>query len=140
MQGRIDKVWQNRSKNEKPYLTLEIGGERYNLWDEELFDQVQEGAVVDYDARQSGKYNNITALGPADSNGGPETPRDMPDPNYRSRSIRRMSCLRAASTLAASLDLSEAGDPIEYTVGIARKFEGYIEERPEPEPEPDEPG
>lgn len=39
-----------------------------------------------------------------------------------------MSCLRAASALAASLDLTSVGDPVDFTIGVARKFEDYIGE------------
>ncbi len=127
MQGRIDKVWQNRAKNEKPYLTLEIGGQRYNLWDEDLFDTVKEGGMVEYDARQTGKFYNITALSPIDGNGA-QPGNDLPDPHYRSREIRKMSCLKSANVLAASLDLSEIKDPARFTLDIARRYEGYVSE------------
>jgi hypothetical protein len=40
----------------------------------------------------------------------------------------QMSCLRAASALAASLDLTSVGDPVDFTIGVARKFENYIVE------------
>ncbi|MBN1460676.1 MAG: hypothetical protein JXA57_14165 [Armatimonadetes bacterium] len=129
-------MWENTSKKGQKYLTAEIGGQRYNIWDEPLFAMARAGAEVEYDARQSGKYLNIVSINPADGSGSadaPEEPHGFREPEYRSRAIRRMSCLRAASTLAASLDLSDAGDPVEFTVGVARKFEDYIREEPRAE-------
>jgi hypothetical protein len=135
MQGKIEKIWQNESKQGKPYLTLEIEGERYNVWDEDLFDSLKEGDSIEYEARQSGKYRTIVSVGTPGARAEEEPGRDLPDPNYRSRSIRKMSCLRAASTLTASLDLSEIKDPVDFTVDVARRFEAYVQET-ESEPGP----
>jgi hypothetical protein len=137
MKGMIEKVWENKTQKEgKKYMTVEVAGNRYSIWDEKYFDAVKPGLEIEYETRQSGKYQTITALKPAGSvSNGHEEPNGLQEPEYRSRSMRRMSCLRAASTLTASLDLTSVGDPVDFTIGVARKFEDYIgEERIVKEP------
>lgn len=140
MKGTIEKVWENESQKEgKKYLTVEIGGNRYSIWDEKYFDVVKSGLEVEYESKRAGKYQNITSLTPvgqvAEGNGGEGGLRE---PEYRSRAMRRMSCLRSASALAASLDLSKAGDPVDFTIGVARRFEDYISEQEKPAEKPAE--
>ena len=148
MRGKIEKVWENKSRQGQKYLTAVIGGERYNVWDEKLFDGVKEGALVDYDTRKAGKYLNITAMQSASVNGsapnvgnagagtvpyaGESRNRNgeegLAEPEFRSKAIRRMSCLKSATALVASLELGPDLEPAEYTLEVARRFERYVAE------------
>ena len=76
MKGTIEQVWENESRNGQKYITVQIGGERYSVWDTKYFDRLQEGAEIDYDFRQSGKFRNLTEVNPIE-------PQGNPDPAYR---------------------------------------------------------
>jgi hypothetical protein len=131
MKGTIEKVWENKTQKEgKKYLTVKVGGQRYSLWDEKYFDAVKPGMEIEYESRRSGKYQSITSLKPVgqEAQNGNSEETGLGEPEYRSRSMRRMSCLRAASTLTASLNLKMVSDPVDFTIGVARRFEKYIGE------------
>ena len=44
MKGIIEQIWENESKNGQPYLTVQIDGERYSVWDDKHFDQFKESS------------------------------------------------------------------------------------------------
>ncbi len=115
MRGTIEKVYENTSRSKgQRYLTAEIGGERYNVWDEALFDTVKPGVAIDFQVRRNGKYASITSLTLLD-NGALPTPGEqdfLRDAEYRHREIRRMSCLGAASRLVNGHDMSSVDDPV----------------------------
>lgn len=135
MRGTIDKVYENKSRSKgQRYLTAEIGGERYNVWDEALFDAVKPGVAIEFDVRKNGKYASIMSLNLLDGGalplpGGQDGLRDA---EYRHREIRKMSCLGAASRLVNGHDMSSVDDPVGYVVGLARRFEEYVSERDRP--------
>ncbi len=56
MKGIIEQIWENESKNGQQYVTVQIDGERYSVWDDKHFDQLQEGAEIEYEFRQSGNF------------------------------------------------------------------------------------
>lgn len=62
MKGTIEQIWENESKNGQQYLTVQIDGERYSVWDTKYFDQLHEGAEIEYQFRQSGNFRNITEV------------------------------------------------------------------------------
>jgi hypothetical protein len=119
MRGLIDKVWENQDRKGRNYLVVEIAGDRYSLWNGDLMDQIEEGMVVEYEWKQSGKYKNITSL-EADS-AFSATARA----NKRDRDMVRMSCLKSAASLLAGSELEpdQRGD---LTLQLAKQFEEYI--------------
>jgi hypothetical protein len=119
MKGVIEKLWEREDRTGRRYLLLEIGGQRYSLWDEDLMDGLGEGVPVDYQWKQAGKYKNLTSVkrdGRYRSSAGQER-RDL--------DMVRMSCLKSAASLLVSSDLSpdEKGD---VTLDLAKQFEKYI--------------
>ena len=122
MKGTIEQVWDNESKNGQRYLTVQIGGERYTVWDAEYFDQLQQGAEIDYDFRQSGNFKNITELRAPTQN--QETPVYH---NDRDRQITRLSCLKSAAQILAPAQVdpdAKSG----LVIDTARVFERYVSE------------
>ena len=124
MRGIIEQVWHNESKNGQQYVTVQIEGERYSVWDNKYFDQLQEGADIEYDFRQSGNFKNITEIqGPAQTEPGPGPLYS----NGRDRQITRLSCLKSAARILgpAPIDPDAKRDLV---IDTARVFERYVSE------------
>jgi hypothetical protein len=119
MRGTIEKLWEREDRNGRRYFLLEIGGQRYSLWDEDLMDGLGEGIPVEYQWKQAGKYRNLTSV----KRDGRYRP--LPGPERRDRDMVRMSCLKSAASLLSSSDLppDEKGD---VTLDLAKQFEKYI--------------
>ena len=119
MKGLIEQLWENHNRKRQRYLVLEIAGERYSLWDEALMDNLEEGLVVEYEWKQSGKYRNITSIDP--------------EPAYsasvragrKDRDMVRMSCLKSAASLLAPSN-AETDQRGTLTLQLAKEFEKYI--------------
>jgi len=114
MEGKIEKIWENE-KNGKRYWVLEIGGEKYSVWDEKYVDGLSEGSVVDYNWRQSGNFRKITDL----------RKLDVQPLNSKNEQIVRMSCLRTAGEIISGerLDLRLK---IERVLDTSKIFEKYV--------------
>ena len=114
MEGKIEKIWENE-KNGKRYWVLEIGGEKYSVWDEKYVEGLSEGSVVDYDWRQSGNFRKITDL----------RRLDVQPLNSKNEQIVRMSCLRTAGEIISGerLDLRLK---IERVLDTSKIFEKYV--------------
>ena len=126
MRGVIERVWENESRSGQKYLTVQVGSERYSVWDDKYFDMLQEGVTIDYDFRQSGNFKNMTDIEPADGNGnanGNGLPRYQP--NGKDRQIARMSCLKSASEILAPVQLDPDAKK-DLTIETARFFERYV--------------
>lgn len=120
MRGRINKIWENSSKEGQKYWVLSIDGKRYSVFDGDYVDGLEEGSVVEYDANKKGKYNNITALKKI----------QVDDDSYLSRKdeqIIRMSCLKSASELLSGIDM-EPDKKADAAIGVARKFQRYVKD------------
>lgn len=119
MKGQIEKIWDNESRNGQRYLGLAIDGQRYTLWEEQYFDQLQEGDVIDFEWNKSGRFKNITKIAYA-NNGSKYQEKKL-------QSIIRMSCLKSASELISGSDV-EPGNMAEMAIDFAKKFEDYIKD------------
>ena len=117
MKGKIDKIWENESKDGKKYWVLSINGKRYSVWDEDYLNGVDEGAMVEYNWKKSGKYQNITELRKIRS--------EDPYLIQKDEQIVRMSCLKSASELLSGMDM-EPEKKADMAIGIARKFHKYV--------------
>lgn len=123
MKGTIEQVWENESRNGDTYLAVQIGGERYTVWDQQYFGQLQEGSEIEYDFRQSGDFKNITEVrSPGQSEAEPGAPSYS---NSRDRQITRLSCLKSAARVLAPAQL-EPEDKRDQVIDMARTFETYI--------------
>ena len=136
MKGEIEKIWKNNTSDGRRYNVLQIGGERYSLWEEDYFDKLQEGQALEFDFRESGEFKNISRIyEPEAANGQPEIdPKEELPPGYngpqakdqKTRQIIRMSSLRSASQILGGSRIP-AGERAEKTIEIAKKFEKYID-------------
>jgi hypothetical protein len=122
MRGTIEQVWENESRKGQKYLTVQVGGERYSVWDDKYFDILQEGVAIDYDFRQSGNFKNMTDIEPANGNG---NGFQQYQPNNKDRQIARMSCLKSASEILAPVQLDPDAKK-DLTIETARFFERYV--------------
>jgi len=122
MRGIIEQVWENESRNGQKYLTVQVEGERYSVWDDKYFDVLQEGASIDYEFRQSGNFKHLTDIEPVDGNGNGIPPYQ---PNNKDRQITRMSCLKSASEIMAPVQL-DPDTKREMVIDTARYFERYV--------------
>ncbi len=120
MRGIIDQVWENESRNGQKYLTVQIEGERYSVWDTEYFDILAPGATIDYDVRQSGNFRHLTDIEQVDNH-------ELPpyQPNNKEKQIARMSCLKSASEILAPVQL-DPDSKREMVIDTARYFERYV--------------
>ncbi|MDK2464136.1 MAG: hypothetical protein QI223_05135 [Candidatus Korarchaeota archaeon] len=122
MRGVVEQVWENESRNGQPYLTVQINGERYTVWDTKYFDQLREGAEIEYEFRQSGNFKNITEV---------RSPSEEQQPqiyqNARDRQITRLSCLKSAAEILAPAQLDPDAKR-QLVIDTARVFERYVNE------------
>jgi hypothetical protein len=143
MRGTIERVWPNETRKGQKYLTAQIDGNRYNVWDTSYFDRVQEGAEIDYDFRQSGDFKHITSLKPlAEQNGsgyranngnGPSNNHGEPQqqgtpayqPSGRDKQITRLSCIKSASQILSPIQL-DVEIKRDMVIDTARYFEQYV--------------
>jgi hypothetical protein len=149
MKGEIEKIWKNQTADGRRYNVIQIGGERYSLWEGDYLDTLSEGQALEFDFRESGEYRNISkiyepksATEEAPITEGPEAIGKPPEyvatgsggggnggNGGRSRQIVRMSCLRSASQILGGSRIP-AGERAEKTIEIAKKFEKYIDDDP----------
>jgi len=133
MKGEIEKIWKNQTSDGRRYNMLQIGGERYSLWEEDYLDKLQEGQTLEFDFRESGEFKNINRIyEPTGENKEPrkDAKQELP-PEYnndpKTKKIIKMSCLRSASQILVGSRIP-AGERAEKTIEIAKKFEKYIDE------------
>jgi len=62
MKGVVDKIWKNKTDDGKPYLVVRIGENKYSVWDKKYMEGLNEGAAVEYESSQSGKFKKITDM------------------------------------------------------------------------------
>jgi len=144
MRGEIEKIWKNNTSDGRRYNVLQIGGERYPLWEEDYLDKLQEGQPLEFDFRESGEFKNINRIyEPEAANGQPgNEPKEELPPGYngpqakdqKTRQIIRMSSLRSASQILGGSRIP-VGKRAEKTIEIAKKFEKYIDDEVFEEPE-----
>lgn len=126
MKGSIDKIWENQTKDNKTFYVLEIGGDKYSVWDPKLVEGLDEGNTIDYQWKQSGNFKKITSLAKIEA----EPDLDNYPTDRKSREIVRMSCLRSATELLGPVEL-EPDDKIEKALDMAKVFERYVVENDE---------
>ena len=106
MRGKIERIWENHTKNGEKYWVLFISGKNYSVWDSSVIEGLSEGAEVEYEFKRSGKYNKITDLKVIQE---PAQSGQAPAQDTRELRIIRMSCLRSAAEIISpyNLDLEE---------------------------------
>jgi hypothetical protein len=124
MKGVVDKVWENKTDDGKPYFVLKIGGEKYSVWDKKYMDGIEEGSMVEYESAQSGKFKKITGMKKIDLEPGIDPPERKPR-NRNGQEIVRMSCIRSAAALVADFG-APPEEKANIALGLARRFEKYV--------------
>ena len=124
MKGVVDKIWKNKTDDGKPYFVLKIGGEKYSVWDNKYVEGLEEGAVVEYESAQSGKFKKITDMKKIDLEPGIDPPERKPR-DRNGQEIVRMSCIRSAAALVADFG-APPEEKADITLGLARRFEKYV--------------
>lgn len=136
MRGTIEQVWENESRRGRKYLTVQMNGERYSIWDSKYFDTIHEGATIDCQLKQSGDFRHLTDIQLADGNGNGNGSSTY-QPNNKDRQIARMSCLKSASEILSPVQLDPDAKK-QLTIDTARFFERYVfEDNSDDPPEPD---
>ena len=135
MRGTIEQIWENKTRSGKEYRTVQINGERYNIWDNKYFSHLQEGEDIEYDFRKSGNYRHITDMKLSGGNGPESSYRNPPrqsnnnggnsGPSSKDRQIARMSCLKSASEILAPVQLDPTAKR-DQVIDTARFFERYV--------------
>jgi hypothetical protein len=97
VKGEIEKIWKNETADGRRYEVLQIGGERYSLWEEDYLDKLQEGQTLEFDFRESGDFKNISQIyEPKDTGKEPSSEEKPPEySDQRTRKTIRMSCLKS---------------------------------------------
>jgi hypothetical protein len=110
MRGRIERIWENKTKRGNRYWIISINGKRYTIWDKELLKGLSVGDVVELSWTRSGRFMNVNKI------------IRLSDDQDKIMQIIRMSCLRSAVEL-----MSGAKRPRPDTVlKIAKQFEDYV--------------
>jgi hypothetical protein len=121
MKGEVEKVWKNETEDGRRYEVLQIGAERYSLWEEDYLDKIQEGQILEFDFRESGDFKNITKVYESPEN-------ETREPGYGDQKLKktiRMSCLKSASRVLIGSKIPYQ-NRAEKAIEIAKKFEKYI--------------
>lgn len=121
MKGTVDKIWENQTKGKKMYHVLEIGGEKYSVWEEKLMEGLGEGNEVEYEWAKSGDFRKITDLRKIQTGPGP----DPYERDRKSVDIIRMSCLKSASEILYGLFI-DPDEKTEKAIEISKRFEKYV--------------
>jgi hypothetical protein len=120
MKGIVDKIWENSTSNGKKYWVVQVGDERYSVWDPDLLEGLCEGDQIDYEWRKSGGYKKITSLTRYE-------PQEvsLTQTERKNEQIVRMSCLRTAGEILAceQLDIKRK---IEKVLDTSKIFEKYV--------------
>lgn len=124
MRGTIDKVWENETKEGKPWRRLQIDDESYSLWEKKLFGVAQEGARVEFAFREKGDFKTITELAVAQVSD-PYQEQGNGRGSDKQIQISRLSLLKTAVELLK--DEGPADDRIlNAVIRIAMRMEEYV--------------
>jgi len=123
MRGVVEEIWENEARNGQKYLTVQIDGEKYSLWDTKYFDHIQEGLEIEYDVRKSGNFKHLTDITPVKEGKEQELPAYRR--NSRDIQIARLSCLKSASELVAPVHM-DIDSKQERVLELAKRFERYV--------------
>jgi len=129
MKGVIDKIYPRQLQDGREYLTLQINGSKYSLWDTQYFGIIEEGMPVTFKFKKSGKYMNISEIEhdpdykPGNNGNGNNNPFNYP--NHRDMQILKTSCLKCATYIVKDLPL-EVEKKVDVTLDVAKKLEKYL--------------
>jgi hypothetical protein len=134
MKGVIERIYLNSLGDGREYLTIQINGTKYSVWDKKYFRQFDEGMPVDFKFTKSGKYLNISEIEP-DPNYKPETggnKNPLNYPNHRDLQILKTSSLKCATYLVKDIPVGME-KKVELALDVAKRLEKYITVTPNQE-------
>ena len=60
MRGTIETIEEKKTKNQKTYYLLTIGGQKYSFWDVDKIKSLQPGILIEFDFVQKGDFRNLS--------------------------------------------------------------------------------
>lgn len=140
MKGIIERIDLNYLSDGRSYLTMQISGNKYSVWDKKYFGAFSEGTPVKFKFKKSGKYLNISEIEEDPDcnpeNDGKKNPFNYPSP--RDLQMMKTSCLKCATYLVKDIPL-DVDKRLDVTLDVAKKLEKYLTITPaEEEPAPEE--
>lgn len=124
IKGRIEDIKLKLAKNGNKYISLQVDGQRYAVWDQSLLAKVHVGDVVEYKAEPKGRFSELTYLEVVETGNNDMAAFNSYD-EMRTKQIVRMSCIKSASSIVSGMDLMPEEKP-EKTIGVAKQFEKYV--------------
>jgi hypothetical protein len=129
MKGIIERIDHKELGDGREYLTMEISGAKYSVWDKKYFGQFTEGMPVDFKFKKSGKYLNISEieqdLDYKPGNNGNGNNNLFNYPNHRDLQILKTSCLKCATYLVNGVPL-DVDNKVDLALDVAKRLEKYL--------------
>jgi len=127
MKGIIERIQPRQLEDGREYLTFQISGNKYSVWDKKYFGTFNEGMPVSFKFKKSGNYLNISEIEqdpnykPGDNgNGNP-----FGYPSHRDLQILKTSCLKCATYLINDVPL-EVEKKVDLALEVAKRLEKYL--------------
>jgi hypothetical protein len=129
MKGIIERIDHKELGDGREYLSFQISGNRYSVWDKKYFGQFTEGMPVDFKFKKSGKYLNISEIEhdpdykPGNNGNGNNNLFNYP--NQRDLQILKTSCLKCATYLVNGVPL-DVDKKVDLALDVAKRLEKYL--------------
>jgi hypothetical protein len=129
MKGIIDSIQPRQLGDGREYLSFQISGNKYSVWDKKYFGMFNEGMPVNFKFKKSGNYLNISEIEhdpdykPGNNGNGNNNPFGYP--NHRDMQILKTSCLKCATYLINDVPL-EVEKKVDLALEVAKRLEKYL--------------
>jgi hypothetical protein len=129
MKGIIESIHPRQLEDGREYLTFQISGNKYSVWDKKYFGMFNEGMLVNFKFKKSGNYLNISEIEhdpdykPGNNSNGNNNPFGYP--NHRDLQILKTSCLKCATYLMHDVPL-EVDKKVDLALEVAKRLEKYL--------------
>jgi hypothetical protein len=129
MKGIIESIQPRQLEDGREYLTFQISGNKYSVWDKKYFGAFNEGMPVNFKFKKSGNYLNISEIEhdpdykPGNNGNGNNNPFGYP--SHRDLQILKTSCLKCATYLINDVPL-EVEKKVELALDVAKRLEKYL--------------
>jgi hypothetical protein len=129
MKGVIERIDHKELGDGREYLSFQISGNKYSVWDKKYFGMFNEGMPVNFKFKKSGKYFNISEIEhdpdykPGNNGNGNNNLFNYP--NHRDLQILKTSCLKCATYLINDVPL-EVEKKVDLALEVAKRLEKYL--------------
>ena len=129
--GVVEGLWPRRAKNGTQYLSVQIEGDRYVVWDARLFELLEPGSTVYYEWKDRNGYPVITSVRRVEeSETAHQRSKASWDDDIGSLSpeeLRRIHCLKLGIEMYSVAGPFETGqEPMDAVTSYALAFERYV--------------